>query len=418
MEKINVAGESAVARAARGGRTAFFLLMETWRSFLRNNQFETAAALAYYGFFAMIPLLLLAMLMLGNYVISSREAMVGIDTLTRQIFPEFSKVIIQEVHSLSQSAKKWGLLGLAAVFWAAMPLTGGLREAFKEIFRVERRISFLRGLLFDAMAVAIILALFVALTVSNIGYTVLQARFLNSIPFIYRISYAIGPFLLIMVFLTIFYALFAPRISPRHLAIGTFATAVTWITMKGIFTAFITVNPAYGIAFGSLKAVFIVIAWVYASFIVILFGAELMAALGMREVLLLKEVFTSPARFRRREKLLHQFIRNVAEGTIICREDERGASMFYLLEGEVEIRRTDAPPRRLGPKEFFGEIAMLLGGSRSATVIAVAQCRLIEISRDNFNKINELDSSISATLLRQMAVRLKYHERNGESRQP
>ena len=415
MAKINVTAESAVARSVWRVRTAFFLLLEAWRSFLRNNQFETAAALAYYGFFAMIPLLLLAMLMLGNYIISSREAMTGIDALTRQIFPEFSKVIIKEVHSLSHSARKWGALGLAAVFWAAMPLTGGLRAAFKEIFRVERRVSILRGLLFDAVAVAIILALFVALTVSNIGYSVVQARFLNSVPAVYRISYAIGPFFLILVFLAIFYALFAPRIPARHLAAGTLVAAAAWILMKAFFTAFITVNPAYGVAFGSLKAVFVVIAWVYVSFIVILFGAELIAALGMREALLLKEIFTSSTRFRRREKLLHNYIQSIPEGGVICREGEPGNSMFYLLEGNVEIMRPGMPPQRLESKEFFGEIAMLLGGTRSATAVAAAQCRVIEISRDNFNKINGLDSNISATLLRQMAVRLKYHERNGET---
>lgn len=418
MPKIDNPPESASTRVVRGARTGFFLLVEAWRSFLRNNQFETAAALAYYGFFAMIPLLLLAMLMLGNYIISSHEAMTGIDALTRQIFPEFSKVIIKEVHSLSRSAKSWGALGLVAVFWAAMPLTGGLRTAFKEIFRVERQISILRGLLFDAAAVAIILALFVALTVSNIGYSVVQARFLNSVPAAYRISYAVGPFILILVFLTIFYFLFAPRVSARHLVASTFITAVAWVATKELFTVFIAVNPSYGVAFGSLKAVFIVIAWVYVSFIVILFGAEMMAALGMREALLLKEIFAAPERFRRREKLLHKYIQPIAEGEVICREGERGGSMFYLVEGEVEIRREGALPRRLRPKEFFGEIAMLLGGNRSATAIAVAQCRVIEISRDNFNKINELDSSISATLLRQMAVRLKYHERNEEKSHP
>ncbi len=418
MAKVDGIQESPAARVVRGIRTGFFLLAEAGRSFLRNNQFETAAALAYYGFFAMIPLLLLAMLMLGTYIISSREAMTGIDALTRQIFPEFSKVIIKEVHSLSRSAKSWGLLGLIAVFWAATPLTGGLRTAFKEIFRVERRVSIVRGMLFDAAAVAIILALFVALTVSNIGYSVVQARFLNSVPAVYRISYAVGPFLLILVFLAIFYFLFAPRVSPRHLAVGTVITAVAWIAMKWMFSFFITLNPAYGVAFGSLQAVFIVIAWVYVSFIVILFGAEFMAALGMREALLLKEVFASPARFQRREKLLHKYIQSISDGEVICREGERGSSMFYLLEGEVEIRRAGATPRRLGPKEFFGEIAMLLGGDRSATAIAAAQCRVIEISRDNFHKINELDSSISATLLRQMAVRLKYHERNEENIHP
>ncbi len=386
--------------------SAGFALKAAWSSFRLNNQFGSAAALAYYGFFAMIPLLLLGLLVLGNYVVTSRDALAAVDGLTRQMFPEFSKMIVKEVRSLSRSAGSWGVLGLIAVFWAIMPLAGGVRSAFKRIFRVEKRSRFMRDLLFDVMAVLIILVLFVVLVASSVGYSILRARFFNDVPLAYDISYRMLPFLLSLAFLAIFYALFAPRLRLRSLAAGTLATAVIWGAMKWLFSLFLTVNPLYGLAFGSLKALFIAIAWVYVSFAVILYGAEFMAVLESKDAHLLKELFLPPSRHRR-SRLFADHVSTYAPGEMVCQAGEKGNSMYYILEGEVEAIREGYSPKRMRPGEFFGEIAMLLGGERTATVTAATDVHIVEISRDNWRKINVLDPAVGTQLLRQMAVRLK-----------
>ncbi len=62
---------------------------------------------------------------------------------------------------------------------------------------------------------------------------------------------------------------------------------------------------------------------------------------------------------------------------VIVRRGERGDCMYFIASGEVEVRLR---PRtvRLGPGEFFGEIALLTGGPRNATIVAVQPCTLLD----------------------------------------
>ncbi len=88
--------------------------------------------------------------------------------------------------------------------------------------------------------------------------------------------------------------------------------------------------------------------------------------------------------FRRTQEGLHR--RRHPAGGIVLNEGDPGESIFLLAKGSVrvlvigghgrplEIRRLDAP-------DFFGEVAALSGQPRSATVVAVSECELLEIDR-------------------------------------
>ena len=88
--------------------------------------------------------------------------------------------------------------------------------------------------------------------------------------------------------------------------------------------------------------------------------------------------------FRHLQDGLHR--RHHPAGGIVLSEGDPGDSIFLLAKGSVrvlvigghgrplEIRRLDAP-------DFFGEVAALSGQPRSATVVAVSECELLEIDR-------------------------------------
>lgn len=84
-------------------------------------------------------------------------------------------------------------------------------------------------------------------------------------------------------------------------------------------------------------------------------------------------------------------------GTMILKEKESGDSMFIMCEGEVEITKSltmtldqDLPKEkrmiRLRAEDgvIFGEMALLENDTRSATVTATTDCRLLELSREDF----------------------------------
>ena len=83
-------------------------------------------------------------------------------------------------------------------------------------------------------------------------------------------------------------------------------------------------------------------------------------------------------------------------GQVIVREGDPGASMFVLMRGEasVTLAETDGELARHREGGFFGEMSLLTGEARSATVTAVTDCELIEIGAEAFRRVVLADAAI------------------------
>ena len=67
----------------------------------------------------------------------------------------------------------------------------------------------------------------------------------------------------------------------------------------------------------------------------------------------------------------------VEAGTTLTREGQIGRQSFVILSGEAAVTLRDHPLARLGAGDAFGEMAVLTGQPRSATVTAVTPMRLL-----------------------------------------
>jgi putative ABC transport system ATP-binding protein len=76
--------------------------------------------------------------------------------------------------------------------------------------------------------------------------------------------------------------------------------------------------------------------------------------------------------------------RHFAAGDTIIREGEPGEEFFLLSEGEVEVIRAEHEVARLGPGDFFGEVALISGEPRNATVIAVGEVETYVLGKTDF----------------------------------
>ena len=77
-------------------------------------------------------------------------------------------------------------------------------------------------------------------------------------------------------------------------------------------------------------------------------------------------------------------------------EGDAGDSMFVLARGEasVTLAQTDGEVATLGAGAFFGEMSLLTGDARSATVTALTDCELIEVGADAFRRVVLADAAI------------------------
>jgi hypothetical protein len=85
------------------------------------------------------------------------------------------------------------------------------------------------------------------------------------------------------------------------------------------------------------------------------------------------------------ERLASQLGRvEVGPGTAVVRVGEAGDRFYLVAEGELAVDVAGAEPRRLGPGDYFGEIALLHDVPRTATVTALAKTELRALERDDF----------------------------------
>jgi CRP/FNR family cyclic AMP-dependent transcriptional regulator len=93
--------------------------------------------------------------------------------------------------------------------------------------------------------------------------------------------------------------------------------------------------------------------------------------------------------------------------TAIIRANEAGDTLYVVLEGDVVVRRRGLPELKLGMGSFFGEMALLDGGTRSATVITDGEVLCLAISRQRFTKVLRSEPSIAIGMLAELATRLR-----------
>ena len=97
--------------------------------------------------------------------------------------------------------------------------------------------------------------------------------------------------------------------------------------------------------------------------------------------------------FRRcTRRQLHQLAQlttevDAAPGAVLCREGEVGRECFVVRDGEATVTIAGEPIATIGPGGVVGELALLDGEPRVATVTAVTEMRLVVLSRPEFNKV-------------------------------
>jgi CRP/FNR family cyclic AMP-dependent transcriptional regulator len=99
-------------------------------------------------------------------------------------------------------------------------------------------------------------------------------------------------------------------------------------------------------------------------------------------------------------------IREVPAGTVITRAGQPGDEFFLLLDGKARVEVSPRKRATLRPGDFFGEMSLLDGGPRSATVVAETAVRLLVIARRDFSKLlteaPDLTRAIMAVLCRRV----------------
>jgi CRP-like cAMP-binding protein len=104
-------------------------------------------------------------------------------------------------------------------------------------------------------------------------------------------------------------------------------------------------------------------------------------------------------------------VQEVPAGEVIARTGEPGDRFFVIVDGSARVEVSPQNQGRMGPGSFFGEISLLDGEPRSATVVADTAMRLLVIPRRDFVTLLREVPSLTERMLITLCQRLRSAEK-------
>lgn len=252
-----------------------------WRHFREDRSFDAAAALSYTSLLALVPLMAVVLGVVSAFPVFDRWA----NELESYIFANFVPAAGDAVQEyLNQFVERTaGLTGAGTLFLiiTALVLMATIERSLNRIWRVSkpRRIT---GRLLTYWSVLTLGPLLMGASLALTSYLaalpllapeavrgVLQAFFLNLTPF----------FVAMIGFALVFLVVPNRSVRVRHALAGAFVSAVLFEGAKRGFVLYVTHFPTYEKLYGALAAVPIFLVWIYLSWVVVLLGASVAAAL-------------------------------------------------------------------------------------------------------------------------------------------
>lgn len=117
----------------------------------------------------------------------------------------------------------------------------------------------------------------------------------------------------------------------------------------------------------------------------------------------------------------HVYYQQAAVGTILCKEGNQGDSLFYIVDGVIEIRKESIDGRQTVLARFnkgasVGEMSLIENSPRSATATVIKDAELLILTTDNFERLLKSSPQVGIKILRNIAKSLSMRLRHTSGR--
>lgn len=95
------------------------------------------------------------------------------------------------------------------------------------------------------------------------------------------------------------------------------------------------------------------------------------------------------------------------EGRTLTKQGARGSEFVVIVDGSADVRRNGRRINRLGAGDFLGEIALVSGAPRTATVTTTSTTRVLVLTDRSFGRLTKELPSLQARILKALSDRLQ-----------
>lgn len=254
--------------------------------FFANQGFFLAAGLSFYFLICCIPLLFLAISVIGFVLSREAAAAVAVDQLTRYFLPVYRREIARVLLRVAATKTVSGLVGTVILILFSTQLFSAVRLVLARLFNARPAGGFLRGMLLDMVLVFAIGPLFIASVAASDAFAWLQALLITSrqIPgaLLQYSSVTFGILLSAAMFYLIYRFLPNRPVRPRSALVAALLTSGLWEAAKQLFRLYIRRVGVYDQIYGPLGMLVAFVMFVYYTMIVFVLGAAYVAAMETR----------------------------------------------------------------------------------------------------------------------------------------
>src|SRR3954471_14946611 len=248
--------------------------------FKENDLLTYASAISFQVFFALVPLTLLALGLLGTFGLSDWWSTDAAHTVRDNVSPNVYRVINDTVQKiLAHRQLFWVTLGAAIAVWEVSGAMRATMQVLNSVYGVEEKRSFGRKLWESiVLSTAVTFMLLLAAAVVKVGPRAARSLFgdgalVSVLSFLASWGAAVALLFLVVAIVV----RFAPdtRRPVRWVTFGGVLVIVGWVAMSLLYGFYITSLADYASVFGNLAVVMVTLSYIYLSAIVFLSGVQL-----------------------------------------------------------------------------------------------------------------------------------------------
>ena len=274
-EEISVSSSSAAFGPVMAERLASREMREVFSKFFADRGTHLAAMIAYFALLSFVPLLFLALALLG-FAGRADESSFLVTELNKA-FPSSSvDGILKVVRSIQDNAATLGVIGAVFVGWTSLSLFSVLESAFNIVYGKPNR-SFLHGKLLAVMLlVGSLVTLFFGLLIGSVGYEILKrfAGFFFGNDYVaYAASILISTVSVFVFLFAVYYLLTNEKLTFREVLPGAIVSTIVLEASFQLLPIYLHLSKNV-IALQAFGAPALLLVWLYLMANVIVFGAE------------------------------------------------------------------------------------------------------------------------------------------------
>jgi membrane protein len=307
---------------------------------------QIAGSLTYTTLLAMVPVFTVAVALLSSTPFF-HEVMERIrEFLRMNLMPDIAeKITTVYMREFSRNARRLTLVGVGVVLVVAVWMMLIMDRSLNAIWRVRQT----RPLWMSVLGYVTVIALGPILLGVSVTITTFMLALSGELAVLSPVAHAVllraVPILVSALAFFLLYRIIPHRHVPwRHAALGGLVAAALFEAAKQGFAFFVHMSPTYNVVYGAFAAVPIFLVWIYLSWLVILFGAELTASAPYWRNALWKKSPTPAMRFREALTVTRALLEGHSQRDVLREktglpEEELGETLAQMIDGGVVKRQ-------------------------------------------------------------------------------